>query len=70
MVDEHYRSRVEMEELERVFITQQQFGDYKVEIAKVLGDIKGSVRTIKYFNGLVLVAIAVDILVTLLRLKP
>ena len=58
-----------VEGLKEVFVTQEQFGDYKETIAKTVGDIKGSVRSMKWISGLIFISVAVDIVASLLHLK-
>ena len=60
-------SRLYVDYLKEVFVTQEQFGDYKETMAKAVGDIKGSVRAVKWISGIVLAAIAVEVIVTLLK---
>jgi hypothetical protein len=63
-----------LDDLEKVFVSQRQFGEYTTKLAEKLGNIEknveksvGTVKGLKWLTILVLVTIVVNIIIGFLR---
>ena len=56
------------EALRGVFVSQEQFGDYKKSMAEVIAEMRSNWRSLKWLIGLIATGVGVELILSLLKL--